>query len=211
MFKKKGCEKCGKSIKDSYEFCPNCGNSLGEGTAWGMLGKNDRLESDPLSNSLFGGGILNKMLGNAMKVLEKELQKELKNSQNFRPKTNLQLYINGKKVNIQSKEKPKEVQEQIPALELPAFSTKDLKKFSSLPKKEPKTNIRRLSDKVIYEISMPGVKSIEDISITKLENSIEIKAISKSKVYYKIIQIGLPIIDYKVEKAKLVLELEAKN
>jgi len=38
-----------------------------------------------------------------------------------------------------------------------------------LPRHEPATNIRRLSNKVVYEIEMPEIKSIEDISIIKLE------------------------------------------
>ncbi len=58
---------------------------------------------------------------------------------------------------------------------------------------------------------MPGVKSIKDISIRSLENSIEIKAIAKEKAYYKIIRIGIPIIRYNFDKEKLTLELEAQH
>ena len=87
------------------------------------------------------------------------------------------------------------------------FSMENQKKVGKLPKKEPRTNIKRFSDKVIYEIEIPGVESIEDVSIVKLESSIEIKAITKDKVYFKLIPIGLPITNYNLEKGKLVLEL----
>ncbi len=90
------------------------------------------------------------------------------------------------------------------------------KKFAGLPKKEPETNIRRLSNKIVYEIKMPDVKSIEDVSITQLESSIEIKALATPKrkkkyVYSKIIPVNLPIKKYNLLKEKLVLELETQE
>ena len=86
-----------------------------------------------------------------------------------------------------------------------------LKKFSKLPKNEPKTNVRRFSDKVIYEINIPGVKSIKDVSIIKLENNIEIKAITKDKAYNKLIPFNFPITDYNFSRGKLILELDSKE
>ena len=58
---------------------------------------------------------------------------------------------------------------------------------------------------------MPGVKSIKDVSVIQLENSIEIKALAKNKVFYKIIPINLPIKNYNFAKQKLVLELDEKE
>jgi HSP20 family molecular chaperone IbpA len=83
--------------------------------------------------------------------------------------------------------------------------------LAGLERKEPKTNIRRLSNRVVYELEMPGVESLEDISIIKLENSIEIKAISKNKAYVKVIPINLPITNYNLSEGKLILELGIKN
>ncbi len=214
MFKKKQCKKCGNKISDKYDFCPYCGNSVSENSNedWGMLGKNDSI-SNNFSNPLIGfnGRILNKMLGSAMRMLEKEMKKEM--SQRPQTKTNFRLMINGKEIpldNLEYSRKPirKKFQKEV---SLNNLSQKNLKKFSSLPKQEPSTNIRRLSDKVIYEINIPGIKSIKEISITKLENSIEIKAMAKNKAYYKIIPINLPITSYNLSKEKLILELEAKN
>ena len=217
MFSKKSCKKCRKKINSKYEFCPYCGHSSGENLEedWGMLGKNDYInESKQFSNSIFGGisgGMITKMLGGVMKMLEKEMQKEIKNT--TRPKTNLRLMINGKEIklnNLQNKSTNKKRQEikEIPSKNLPQ---ENLKKFSTLPKQEPLTNIRRLGDKVVYEINIPGVKSIKDISIIKLENSIEIKALTKDKAYSKIIPINLPITNYNLSEGKLILELGVKN
>ena len=87
----------------------------------------------------------------------------------------------------------------------------DSNKFIGLAKKEPETSIRRLANKVVYEIKLPGVKSIKDLSIIQLENSIEIKALSGKKVFYKIIPINLPINKYDRSKGILTLELDSKE
>ncbi len=218
MFKKKKCQKCNKKISDSFDFCPHCGSSIkNQSEDWGMLGKNDGPnERDNLPNQLFGGisgKMLNKMLGGAVKMLEKEMQKEIQN-QNMQPKTNFELFVNGKRIdpkNIKVTRKPigkTPTKKQTLQIALP---NEKLKNFSKLPRKEPETNIRRFSEKVIYEIELPGVKTIKDISITKLENSIEIKAISKEKSYFKSIPINLPITNYNLASEKLILELEIRD
>lgn len=128
-------------------------------------------------------------------------------------RTNVRLMINGREIpinNIESEqiiEKPARKKiEKIPSAN---FSKDKLKKLSSLPKQEPTTNIRRLSNKVIYEMDMPKVDSIEDISIINLENNIEIKALAEDRVFFKIIP-RLPITNYGLEKGKLILELNAR-
>ena len=68
--------------------------------------------------------------------------------------------------------------------------------------------MKRIANKISYEIEIPGVNSFEDISISPLENSIEIKAIAKEKAYSKSIPLNLPIIDYIFSKGLLVLEFK---
>ena len=218
MFNKKECSKCGNKISGKYKFCPYCGNSINnfKDEDFGILGNEDSDDPDFFSKSLFGGAgekMINKMLGSAIKMIEKEIQREVR-KENKNPQTNFQLFINGKKINLDDsnnvfqKQKIKKHSKEIPEH---CFSKEKLDKFSRLSKKEPLTNIRRLSDKVIYEISVPGVKSEEDVSITKFENSIEIKALTKNKAYYKIISINLPIVNFKLENGKLIFELETKE
>ncbi len=213
MFKKKKCEKCGEKINSKHRFCPNCGNLFNsENENWGMLGKTDETnEFEQFSNSLFGGGMLGKMLGRTMKILEREMQ-----NQNSMPETNFELIINGKRINpknirISHQPMQKQFAQKMETAPQRNFSNENLKKISGLPKQEPLTKIRRLLNKVVYEIEMPGVKSIKDVSIIKLENSIEIKALAKDKAYFKLIPINLPIINYNLSKGKLILELEARN
>ena len=70
--------------------------------------------------------------------------------------------------------------------------------------------MKRLSGKLVYEFAVPGVNDIQDIIIHKLENSIEVKALSKDKIYSKTININLPILKYSLNKGSLILELQAK-
>lgn len=210
MFSKKKCERCKNKISDKYDFCPYCGKRVNQDSHedFGMLGKNDSPdEFEDFSKAIFGGiggKMINKMFGNAMKMLEKEMQKEMKKGDS-QPKTDFQLFINGRKINLGGEPVPvRNEPKKIPSIKLPQNK---LNKFASLKREEPSTNIRRFSNKIVYEINVPGVKTVKDISMNKLENSIEIKAVSKTKAYLKIIPINLPVINYALENQKIILEL----
>ena len=241
MFGKKTCSGCNEKVSKEFDFCPHCGSAFGKGKNkedYGMLGTDDELErteaSSPFESILgkMSSGMFNKLFGNAVKMLEKELEKEFKNqnqnvgineNQNQNPifpqRTNFEIIINGKRINpenIRFSQKvlhPSENSNKQKKKTIPKMSSESMKKISKMKKKEPSTNIRRLSNKVIYEIDIPGVKSMEDISIIKLENSIEIKALAedKKKAYSKLIPINLPITNYEFSDGKLILELDAKN
>lgn len=208
MFKKEYCKNCREKVSSKYKFCPSCGKEI-EGyneEDWGMLGREDLMEEEDFMRPFFtgfSGKMFNSLLGNAFKMLEKEM-KSIEKS----PRSNFRLMINGKEVKLgqleQKKSLKKEAVKKIPKRE---FGKEQLKKILELPKKEPKTSLKRLGDKIIYEIEMPEVKSLDDILINNLENSIEIKAIGKSLIYSKTIPINLPITNQELSQGKLILEL----
>jgi HSP20 family molecular chaperone IbpA len=80
--------------------------------------------------------------------------------------------------------------------------------LSKLPKEEPASRIRRLSGRILYELSVPGVNDMNNILINQLENSIEIKAIADNKVYSKTLNINLPILGYRLSQGNLTIELQ---
>ena len=220
MFEKRKCKSCGEKINDSYNFCPFCRTPLNdqfEDEDFGLLGRNDSVEEiklplgfNHLLNSLMKG------MNAQFKELEKQTQNEQKKPEVKKGGISISISTSGNKspeIKVTSfgnthgfKEAEKKVERKTRVLKLPSS---DGKKFSGMPKNTPETNIRRLSNKVVYEINLPGVKSVEDISIIQLENSIEIKAFAKDKVFHKIIPISLPIRNYNLSKGKLVLELDA--
>jgi hypothetical protein len=230
MFKKRKCSKCGKNVEGKYSFCPHCGNRIISGEEevedWGMLGKEDSFF--PANEIKLPVGI-NALFNSVMKNLSKEFDEQLsknnfqqedKQPKNIKkngisisistfgngpPKIKVTQMGNGQSQNINVQEEKKE------SLKGNMFTKEKINQFSSLEKEEPKTSIKRLSNMVIYELEMPEVKSMEDISIIKLENSIEIKAISKKKAYAKVIPINLPIKSYNLSEGKLILELGIKN
>jgi HSP20 family molecular chaperone IbpA/ribosomal protein L37E len=232
MFNKKNCKRCGKKISDKYDFCPYCGNSLNkkqDEEEWGLLGKHDFMP--PMDGIKFPKGfnlIFNSLIKNLdrqFKNLDREINKEgqerkankkvrkegisisISSFGNRPPEIRMQSFGNSSRF----KQKEQDAKNQVKEIHLVNFSNDNLKKFSKLPREEPSTNIRRFSDRVVYELKMPGVKSTKDVSITSLENSLEIKAVAKNKSYFKLIPIGLPVINYNLSKGKLILEFGEKN
>lgn len=65
------------------------------------------------------------------------------------------------------------------------------KRMIKMPKKmvEPEVKVKRHGNELEIIIEVPGVKSGRDVSITRLEESIEIRAIAGDKGYFKIISV----------------------
>jgi len=228
MFNKK-CKRCGNKIIKEYNFCPVCGQDIvrakreADAKNYGILGKND-LDS---GGDVFGGRLplgLNSLFNNLMKQmnqnfkeLDKNISKDLiKNKKSKMPNSGISISISTSgdgepKINVKRYGKGgNEINENGGVKEKPLavrkISDEKAKKISKLPREEAKTNVRRLSKKIVYEINLPGVKNISDVIIQKLENNVEIKAFSEKKAYFKLLPINLPIVNYKLQKEKLVLE-----
>lgn len=233
MFSKKECKRCGKKLKDSYNFCPFCGGNLKEkSNDWGILGKNDFTPSNNQPQLPAG---LNMIFNSLVKNLEKQItnlekQKPQENKTQNTPKKieksgmNIKISgLNGKgaDIRVQSFGQFNELFEGmglIPKKEkkesrklIKTFAKDKQKKISLMKKEEPSTQMKRLADKILYELNIPGVSSFDDVSIIQNENSIEVKAISKNKAYFKIIPLSMPITEYSLEKGKLVLEMDASE
>jgi HSP20 family molecular chaperone IbpA len=220
MFKKI-CTNCNNKINKNYDFCPFCGNnsnSKHHKEDYGILGKNDVIENNFLNNNM-NTPFIEKLFGQTLKILEKQMRtmsenqeftkKEERIPQRFPIKNNIQFFINGKRIfpeenqNIQNNIAPKNIK-------VNQLSKEKLEKLSKLPKKEPNSKVRRLGARVVYELELPGVNDINDILINRLENSIEIKALSEDTVYSKILNVNLPIIRYGLANGNLILELQGK-
>jgi hypothetical protein len=222
MIRKK-CKRCGKKVSSGFTYCPSCGFKM-KNQDWGMLGKSDIPDFQDLRTEIKLPAGLDMMFNSLVKNLDKQFKEfdrgmdgksenkktnpfvkrsgisiSISTSGNKPPKINVKRFGNGKPETLKEKTKEEKSRKKLPGKNL---------NISKLKKEEPKTNVRRLSDRVIYEIDLPNVKSVHDVSITQLENSIEIKAIAGNKAYLKLIPINLPIYDYKLEKGKLILELE---
>jgi hypothetical protein len=214
MFKKRTCNKCGEKVNKSYRFCPHCGSTENnfDDKEWGILGKDDIIPQDNFQLPPGFNMIFNSLMKNLGKQLNGVVDKPQKNFDRGIKKEGISISIsssgnNPAKIKVNSLGDKKQQIKKIPG----QFSIENSKKFSKFSKREPKTKIRRLSNKVIYDIEIPDVNSLKDISIIKLESSIEIKAIGKNYAYSKQIPINLPIINYIFSKEKLTLEFGIKD
>lgn len=225
MFNKKRCTNCGKKISDNYNFCPYCRSQLNQDDGdWGMLGKSDFAPENNEIKMPFG---FNALFNTLIKNLDKQFSNldntfDQESDQPKIKKSGVSISINtsnGKPPEIKvrrfggnkKQNSPKKTQTTTKKTISRTFSKKQKEKFKTLSKKSPDTNVRRLSDRVIYELKMPGVKNEEDVSINQLKESIEIKAIGNKKAYNKIISVSLPIRRYTLSKGVLALELDAKQ
>mgnify|MGYP005630745785 CR=1 FL=1 len=225
MFNKK-CPRCANKIKSDFKFCPSCSlnlNTKHDQEDYGFLGKDDLVEGN-LSESMpmtgFSDTFMDKMFNSAMKMLEKQMrnmQSEMNDPRQNRsqhskqdPGLNVQFFVNGKKVFPDGQKKEMLSNKQEPIKMQSKISSEKMKKFADLPRVEPKTKMKRLSGKVIYELAVPGVKDINDILINQLENSIEIKAFSSKKVYSKNLNVKLPILGYGLKGSDLVIEMQGQ-
>lgn len=220
FFKKKSdnkdCPSCNSSIDKKFSFCPHCGFSLldkeKEIQDFGMLGKNDI--NDIQQPDLNNFGITDKLINSIFNSLVKSLDKQIKSidPESLGNGTEIKNFPNGVRIKIaqgplnapqNQQRKPRKLEHSVEKKQL---TEEQIKKISKLPRTEAKTNVRRLSNKVIYELSAPGVESIEDIFLSKTESGYEIKAIGNKKVYINNIPINLPLRSFSTDNTKIFIE-----
>lgn len=224
---KKKCWKCKEKIEKDFKFCPICGAKQKTN---GLLDEIEDLMKEETMEFSFDSLFRNfsKLMQNLTNQIENEMKKIDKKIKPLQPEElpkkgkGISIKINfstGKpeikviKFNEKEKEKSErkklETFKQVSSKQIKAKQIKEKEKEKlkqlQLPHEEAKTKIKRLSDKLIYEIDLPGVKSMANIEIKQLENSTEIKAISKDKIYFKLIPIALPILNCEFKHEKLYI------
>lgn len=199
--KKIECGNCGSKVPKKYSFCPDCGIPLTDennSEDYGMLGKSDLT---PLNN--FPVPFTDRMFASIVGNLMKSLHKQMINLDN----AEVSSLPNGIKISIgvpQNQKIPKKIKEK------KQLTEEQLEKLSKLPRAQAKTSVKRLSNKIIYELIAPGVESANDIIISKLESGYEIKAISNKKLYVNSLPINLPINSYSTDKNKVFIEFKSQ-
>jgi HSP20 family molecular chaperone IbpA len=207
------CKFCGDKIDKKFHFCPHCGKNLTD-------------KAPEFFEPTFKMGFpFDQIMKQMTKQLEKQFKEtdmdlgEFKMKEHQMPKKMKGISIsissagNGEPViKVKNLGDNETMIAEAPKQELPAknLSESEIEKLSRLPKEEPKTEVRRMTDKIVYEINLPGVKK-DDIMITKLHNSIEIKAFTKEKAFFKLLPISLPIMKSELKNGKLILELKPRH
>lgn len=221
MFGEK-CPKCSKRVKSKYDFCPYCGINLNpeadlDNGEYGFLGKDDL--NDLGIKLPFGFNALMKPLMKELSKQMTDLDKEIKGEQkHFKEEPKRTKAVKSFSIHIgipgqnpivlnSGNSGAQIITKNKKEFNLPKVSDNNLESLKNLPRKEPKTNVRRLSDRIIYEIGLPGVNSLDKINISNLEDGIEIKAIGKDVIFTKMIDVSLPLKRYDFKDNLLILEL----
>lgn len=228
MIRKKRCSRCGKLIDKSFDYCPYCGAEQKKEKSDNLLDSiNDAVDNpNSLDMDIFSKmftGNFGKIVNNLARQIEKQMSEMDKHIER-KPKSNepfsgISISINtqtGKqpKIDVKSFGKNKLIKvptankNKLGGVGKTVIEQKFEQKASVLPRQEATSQVKRLSNKIIYEIDLPGVKSKKDIMIRSLSHSIEVKAVAKDKVYFKLIPISLPIISYDLSEGKLTLSLK---
>jgi len=202
----KTCSNCAKKIEKDFIFCPYCAfpvKKQQEKDDFGMLGKDDSLNNLQHQNqnplAALGGfdKIFNSLLG--------QLGKELGNNGmpgNFKiqistanPMSNPALI----------RKQPKRRLEKINDIKV---DEQEYERRKNLPRQEAESNVRRLSDTIVYEIKVPGVYKKEQIVITRLDTCFEIKAYGDNACYIKTIPLNAELLKSYLKGENLILELK---
>lgn len=205
------CSNCNSEINDKFNFCPYCGDSLRdeaqEERDLGILGRDDFPRAKEANNLMQNLGFTDKIFSSLMNQMMKSIDKEMKEATKQEPKrkANITQMPNGISISIGIPQQIKPRKEKTRIIKKD-ITEEQMKKLSSFPRTEAKMEIKRLSDKVTYELMTSGVQSPEDVFISKLENGYEIKAIGKNKVYTNSISIDLPLKGFYLSDKNILLE-----
>lgn len=199
---KRKCPSCAKKIEKEFGYCPWCGASqrdLKNKEKYGILGNDDNVEDNMVSQELrlpFG-------LEKIANSLIKQLDKEMRDLGDGVPRDF--------KINIRTGIPPnmlKRVNPERESKEIIKITPQEEERRSKLPKKIAKSKVKRFSDSIIYEIDVDEVKDKTQVDVVKLENGFEIKVFGKDHCFVKSIPLKMNLIGYKFSKDKVMVEFK---
>ncbi len=199
MFKRKiKCHYCKREVEEKWNYCPYCGEELKE--RFGLFEEFiedvekdiERMDKE-FSKFLAIPRIKFKPLGGGISIT-------IHSATGKTPKIEVKTFGEYKHLEPEIK-KRFGIKEPI----------REVEETVKVPKitEEPEAEIKNLGNKQLISIKLPNVKE-KDIEVRKLEQSIEIKAISGDKAYFKLIPIpsGSEIIKKEFKDNVLRIEIE---
>lgn len=212
------CESCGSKISTKFSFCPYCGLSMlderEEIENFGLIGRNNAKErNEQLPENPFAAlGVTDKIITSLMNSVMKNIGKSMKEPPIEFQGAEIKQLPNGISIKIgPSASSPQARAKQQKLSPNASPNSEQLKKLNKLPRASAKSSVKRLSDKIVYELNAPGVQSVNDVFISKLESGYEIKAIGEKRVYVNSIPVELPLRGFSIADNKLFLEFLTKS
>jgi hypothetical protein len=197
----KTCSNCAKKIEKDFNFCPYCAFPIKkqqEKDDFGMLGKDDSINNE-MQNPLALNG-MGKILNSLMGQLGKELSGNGMPG-NFKIQISTANPMGNPLIRKQQKRKLEKINEV-------KVNEEEHERRKNLPRQEAESNVRRLSDIIVYEIKVPGVYKKEQIVINRLDTCFEVKAYGDNACYIKTIPLNAELLKSYLKDENLVLELK---
>ena len=182
MFESRRCKRCGKKLKDDWIFCPYCG----EDTRKKPYDIFESIEEEfRRIDKIFGSRFLKfPHISIESPFKTGGISITIRSGTGMEPKINVKTFGEYKKLEPQIKRK-------LGVKEGVREGEEEIERRIRAPKvtEEPESEIKREGNREIISIKLPGVKSLNDVEVRKLEQSIEVKAFAGDKAYFKLIPI----------------------
>jgi HSP20 family molecular chaperone IbpA len=170
------CESCGAELKANWRFCPSCGARVGRPRP-DIFEEVERAfeEFDKMFSPRFfrfprikfptrGGGVsitIRSGLGREPEVRVSTFG----DYKRFEPEIKRRLGLKPPLEEVEEKPRVPKVTE------------------------EPEMTVERVDDRQVLRLKLPGIRSVGDVDVRKLEQSIEIRAFADDKAYFKLIPV----------------------
>ena len=180
------CPRCGSGVNEGWSFCPKCGSRLERnlfGDVFERMGqemKNELKSMDRAFERNFE--VLDLSPFFRRPIRSSGFSIKITRSGSEKPKVSVKTFGDVDRKELES-ETGKLGFEKAPKMEKGGKVC--LERTRTI--EEPETCVRRIGDKIVVEVKLPGVEDTKDIELKSLENSIEVKAISGKKAYFKIL------------------------
>ncbi len=202
------CPKCGAKVEKKWSYCPDCGLSFGQQEPFSMGNLDDVFrELERMAQQMERGM---RMPMRNVEVLDltpffQSMKRggftiQINQSGGKPPQVNIQTFgdVDRRRLEEQIQRrmgvKPKVSAPAVQAVSKAAAQAKQVQRVETNAQfakakvtKEPSAEIRRLGDRLLVDISLPGVKHEKDIDINELEYSVEVKALAGDTGYFKIL------------------------
>jgi len=203
MFESKKCRNCGKGLKDDWVACPYCGVPVKERVRRPYDIFEDIDKEFERIDKMFGPRFFKFPRIDVKPFRGDGISITIKSGTGRKPKIDVKTSGEYRKLEPQIKSKL--------GIREGVGEVKQFKPKRKPPKitEEPETKVERIGNKQLILIKIPDVKSLDDIDIRKLEQSLEVKAFAGDKAYFKLIPIrpNVQISDRSFKKGILKIEL----